>query len=92
MSPLSGGIKPVTTALSDNDSLKELSFYNFILTDDDISELYEMLLINTFLKELYLYNCDITDKGIQYICEGLLQNQTLTVLSISYNYLITLNL
>lgn len=88
-SPLSGGIKPVTTALSDNDSLKELSFYNVTLTDDDISDLYDMLCINTILKELYLYNCDITDKGIQYICEGLLQNQTLTVLSISYNYLIT---
>ena len=60
-----------------------------VITDEDMSYLYNILVSNTNLKVLVLNNCNIADNGVRYICEGLTKNQTLIELNIGDNHRIT---
>lgn len=88
-SPFTGGIKPISDALSINTTLEELTMWNIIVTDEDNANVSDMLSKNETLKVLSLFNCSITDNGIQYIIKGLNENQSLIELNLSRNPLIT---
>ena len=79
----------LTTALSNNEILKELYLWNDnSITNKDIPYLCDVITNNTTLQRLSLFNCpNITKFGIKQIKNVLIENKSLCFLYINGSYL-----
>jgi Ran GTPase-activating protein (RanGAP) involved in mRNA processing and transport len=81
----------ITLALSDSNSkLNRLALTSNDITDEGAQHLADMLKTNQSLTQLWLGFNKITDQGVEILTNALAhQNQTLHVLSLSWNKLVT---
>jgi hypothetical protein len=80
-------IKDIVTALSCNTYLKQLSFNNITLSENDFSEIAQLFLINKSITHFNIANAamtpDVWTVGIKYISAVLKQNTTLEILGLT---------
>ena len=88
-SPLTGGVKKINDALYINKSLEVFWFNGVPMTEEDVTQLSDMLSVNTTLQSLRLIACNITDSYVKIIIDGLAKNHTLTYVNLSHNHEIT---
>ena len=88
-SPLTGGVKKIIDTLYINKSLEVFWFNGVPMAEEDVTQLSDMLSINTTLQSLRLIDCNVTDNYVKIMYDGLAKNQTLTYLNLSYNHEIT---
>lgn len=82
---------PLIQTLSTTQStLQRLALTSNQITDDGVQQIAEMLKVNLSLKQLWLGFNQITDQGAQILMNILAgKNQTLQILSLSWNSMIT---
>ena len=58
---------------------------NIDVTEEDVSHISKVLTVNKTLQSLYFANCVITDNGAKSLSSSLYKNNTLIVLSLHSN-------
>ncbi|GJQ14879.1 hypothetical protein GpartN1_g6670.t1 [Galdieria partita] len=81
----SNGLKYLSEALKENDTLTGLYIGGNNITSEGVKYLSEALKENDTLTVLNINNNNITSEGAKYLSEALKENHTLTVLNIDYN-------